>query len=81
MAEQGENGSTGRSHRQALELLADAPQGRADSEFIALFAAEVIELVNAGLAAVRSETFREGSRTFETVRVRITAAGRKMIKR
>jgi hypothetical protein len=80
MARSTENGSIGPSHRRVLELLASAPQGRAEPSFIAVFTVELLALIGAGLVDARAETVRKGGRTIETARVRITAAGRKLIE-
>jgi hypothetical protein len=41
MARNAGNGRIGPSHRRVLKLLATAPRGRADPQFIALFAIEL----------------------------------------
>jgi hypothetical protein len=70
------NGRFGPSHRRVLKLLASAPRGRADPKFIAMFAIELFDLVEAGFVDTQAEAVRAGGQTIETVRVRITAAGR-----
>ncbi len=67
-------------HRRVLKLLADAPHGRADGKLIARFTAEIVELIAAGPMEMRAEAVKENGRTIETVRVRITAAGRRAIE-
>lgn len=81
MAANTENRSIGRSHRRVLELLAKTPLGRADARFISQFAIELLELAGAGLVDVRAETVREDGQTIKSARVRITAAGRRVLNR
>lgn len=74
------NGSVNPLHHEVLELLARAPHGRAEPDFIAQYTAVLLELANAGYVDTQAETVRKEGRTFKTVRVRITAAGRRAIK-
>jgi hypothetical protein len=80
MARNAGNGRISASPRRVLELLANAPRGRSDPNFIALFTIELLELVEAGLVDAQAEAVTEGSRTTETVRVRITAAGQRALE-
>jgi len=73
--------SIGPSHRRVLELLVKAPLGRADSRFISQFTVELLELAGAGLVDARAEAVSEDGQTIRSARVRITAAGRKVLNR
>jgi hypothetical protein len=80
MAQNTGNGSIGPSHRQVLKLLAGALQGRAEPSFIAQHTVVLLDLADAGYVDVQVETVRKEGREAKTVRVRITAAGRRAIK-
>ena len=80
MARNTGNGSIGPSHRQVLKLLASALQGRADPSFLAQYTVVLLDLADAGYVDVQVETVRNEGRATKTVRVRITAAGRRLIK-
>ncbi len=81
MAGNTENRNIDRSHRRVLELLARAPLGRADARFISQFTIELLELAGAGLVDIRAETVSEDGHTIKSARVRITAAGRRVLNR
>ena len=72
----------GPERRGALGILDDAPRGLTESILLAhRVAAEVIaSLVRDGLAARRPENTREGVRTVEVIRVKITDAGRRALE-
>jgi hypothetical protein len=69
--------------RQALQLLASSPDG-VNEELLFLdhgFTRRMLTgLVRAGLAAAEREVVKAGGKPIEVVRVRITAAGRKVVE-
>jgi hypothetical protein len=68
--------------RRALELLASSPHGATTKLLVVAHGFEsdmIADLVRTGLATVDQEIVKAGGKTIEVVRVRITAAGRKMI--
>jgi hypothetical protein len=69
--------------RRALELLASSPHGATEKLLLAAlgFNSDTIaDLVRHGLAAEEREVVKAGGKPIEVVRVRITAAGRKVIE-
>ncbi len=72
------------AHRRlALELLASSPHGATEKLLVVAhgFDSDLIAgLIRAGLAAEEREVMKAGGKTIEVIRVRITAAGRKMIE-
>ena len=67
---------------RALELLASCdngcPEGILQAHGFAI--SDMVELVHAGLAKASAERVLAGSRTMEVARVRITAAGRRVLE-
>ena len=68
--------------RDALRILANAPHGLTESILLAhgLTAETITSLVRDDLATMQPETMREGGRTIEVVRVKITEAGSRAIE-
>ncbi len=67
--------------RLVLRKLADAGErGRKDSDFVAQYTPELLELVRAGLATARREIRRTRGRLFEVTCVRITDEGCRAVK-
>jgi hypothetical protein len=68
---------------RALELLASCdngcPEGILHAHEFAI--SDMVELIHAGFAKATSERVVAGSRTTEVGRVRITAAGRRVLER
>jgi hypothetical protein len=68
---------------RALELLASCdngcPEGILQAHGFAL--SDMVELVHAGLAKANAERLLAGSRAIEVARVRITAAGRRVLEK
>ncbi len=75
-----DNGIIGRAHLRVLKLLANAPQGRDDPKFMAVFTLELLELVKAGLVDVHADGLVIDGRRSKTVRISITAAGLRKIE-
>jgi hypothetical protein len=67
--------------RRALELLATSPNGCTEAVMLAHgFTVDFLaEIVRAGLATAKVERVVAGGRTIETVRIRITEAGRRAL--
>jgi hypothetical protein len=67
----------GPERRGALGILADAPRGLTEGFMLAQgFTPQTIaSLVRDGLATMRPESMKEGGRTIEVIRVKITDAG------
>jgi hypothetical protein len=67
--------------RRALELLASCRDGCTEAMMLAhgFTIAQVIELVQAGLATATAERVVAGSKMIEVARVRITEAGRRAL--
>jgi hypothetical protein len=65
--------------RRALELLASCRDGCTEAIMLAhgFTIEQMVQLVNAGLAAATAERVVAGKRTIEVARVRITEAGRR----
>jgi hypothetical protein len=67
--------------RRALELLASCRDGCTEALMLAhgFTIPQMVELVHAGLATATAERVIAGRRTIEIARVRITAAGRRVL--
>jgi hypothetical protein len=72
----------GAEQHRALQLLASTPFGATEAIMLVHgFTRRMLaRLVRTGLAAVRSEVVKVGSRPIEVGRVRITAAGRRALE-
>jgi hypothetical protein len=70
------------TRRRALELLASCRDGCTEAIMIAhgFTIPQMVELINAGLATAVAERVVAGRCTIEVARVRITKAGRALIK-
>jgi hypothetical protein len=68
--------------RRALELLAACPDGCTEAIMLehGFTTSQMVELVRAGLASVGAERVVAGRTTVEIARVRITEAGRAILK-
>ena len=69
--------------RRALELLASSPEGINEELLVHSHGFKrqmLVGLVRFGLATAEREAMNTGGETVEVVRVRITAAGRKVIE-
>jgi hypothetical protein len=68
--------------RQALELLTACPDGCTDALMLANgFTAELlVELIHAGLASAQVERMVAAGQPIEVARVRITEAGRRVVR-
>jgi hypothetical protein len=68
------------TRRRALELLAASPGGCTEAIMVAHgFAVEqMVELIRAGLASVKSERMMAGTHPIMVAQVRITEAGRRV---
>jgi hypothetical protein len=77
MATEPKNQRLAERHRQVLEVLAIAPQGRGVNALLTLrFKLETIaDLVRSELATVRIETMEDRNSKIEVARVRIADAG------
>ena len=65
--------SIGPEHRRALEMLADAPDGCDEEALSAYHGFEVLGgLVRDGLVTAQLETMKDGGRTTEVARAKIT---------
>jgi hypothetical protein len=69
--------------RRALELLASSPHGATEKLLVVAHGFDndmIASLVRHGLATADREIVKAGAKAIEVVRVRITAAGRKIIE-
>jgi hypothetical protein len=68
---------------RALQLLASCDNGCPEGILYAhgFAISDMVELVHAGLAKASAERVIAGSRTMELARVRITAAGRRVLEK
>jgi hypothetical protein len=67
---------------ELLELLGSSPHGATEALLVRAHGFNsdmIVGLVRAGLATAERETMEAGAKPVEVVRVRISAAGRKMI--
>ena len=72
----------GPERRGALGILDDAPRGLTESILLAHGVTDqvIASLVRDGLATMRPENTREGVRTVDVIRVKITDAGRRALE-
>ncbi len=69
--------------RRALELLASSPHGATEKLLVVVHGFDsdlTAGLIRTGLATADQEIVKAGSKPIEVVRIRITAAGRKVIE-